>query len=123
MVDTSGHRKKHTSDHPLEALHTNNVDVTLADAGSHSNVHEQLPDVAWTGGNLGRRPWEHKQDWLLLLLPCNMIFICLDHLHSELLEDGASVPSTMIGKQRLRSQEASLGHVERFHLKLILLVV
>lgn len=45
MVDTSGHRKKHTNDHPLEALHTYNVEVASADAGSHSDVHEQLPDV------------------------------------------------------------------------------
>ena len=27
-VDTSGHRKKHTSDRPLEALHTYDVEVT-----------------------------------------------------------------------------------------------
>ena len=43
MVDTSGHRKKHSNDHPL--LHTYNVEVASADAGSHSDVHEQLPDV------------------------------------------------------------------------------
>ena len=45
MVDTSGHRKKHTNDHPLEALHTYNIEIASADAGNHSDVHEQLPDI------------------------------------------------------------------------------
>lgn len=81
MVDTSGHRKKHTSDHPLEALHTYNVEVTwqMLEATLMS-MNNCLTSCLWTGGNLGRTPWEHKQDWLLLLLPCNMVFICLARL-------------------------------------------
>ena len=53
----------------------------LANAGATlMSMNNCLTSCSWTGGNLGRTPWEHKQDWLLLLLPYNMVFICLAHL-------------------------------------------
>lgn len=55
-----------------------------------------------------------------------MIFISLACLcHSGLLEDVASVPGIVTGKKGLgpmRSPTPYLGHGDRFHLKLTLLV-